>query len=328
MSERTANLPHKETGVTLVELLVTLVITVLLFAGLNSIVTGVLGSRVYLAERLELTREAEFAMDRMVRTVSHSRRLLVPMPDKAGSNWPENIREQTVPDTAPVGDSVYATAILAVTLPAYYDLDFDGIPDADDDGDGQIDEDLHRDTTNDFATGIFEIDDDGDGFADEGGSWWDDDESSDADEDPINGLDDDNDGLIDEDPPADVNADGEPGLSGVDDDGDGLIDEGDPADDDEDGENDEDSYNAVVYELYLGVIEERLPVPWDENGDGSVNGRDFIWSTLAENANFLRFERVPTPAGQPELVDITLGLATATAGTVTLNTRVRVGGAL
>ena len=75
-----------------------------------------------------------------------------------------------------------------------------------------------------------------------------------------------------------------------------------------------------------------MPAPWDTDGnsvpDGPVDGRDYIESAIADNVTRLRFERVPTSAGQPALVDITLELTTADAGTVSVNTRVRVGGAL
>ncbi|MGI9341406.1 MAG: PulJ/GspJ family protein, partial [Gammaproteobacteria bacterium] len=136
-------------GFTLIEILASLVIVALLFAGLTGVVNGVLGSRDYVDERTALVRDAEFAMDRMVRTVGHSRRLLLPLADKSLSNWPEHIREQTVPPSPPVGASTLATAVLAVTLPAFSDLDFDGFPDADNDRDGLLDEDLPGDATND-----------------------------------------------------------------------------------------------------------------------------------------------------------------------------------
>ena len=111
--KRPPEIRRVETGVTLVELLVSVVIAALLFAGLNSVVGGLLGSRDYVSERAALTRDAEFAMDRMVRMVSHSRRLLVPLRDKtySWSDWPENIREETVPPSPPIGSSTKATAL-------------------------------------------------------------------------------------------------------------------------------------------------------------------------------------------------------------------------
>ena len=317
-------------GVTLIELLVATVMMALLFAGLSGVMTGVLGSREYVSERNELIREAEFAMDRMVRSVGGSRKLLLPLVDKSATNFPEHIREETVPASPPVGTSINATAVLAVTLPAASDLDFDGFPDADNDRDGRIDEDVPADRNNDFASGIWLVDDGGDGFVDEGFLTPNDDDEYmfTQNEDPEDGLDDDNDANVDEDPPSDANNDGCPGLCGVDDDGDGTVDEGSNDDDDEDGQNDEDWYDALVYYLDNGELMERMPVPWDESGAGGITGRDFALSTIAENVTRLRFERVPVSAGQPQLVDITLELSTPAAGTVAVNTRVRVGGSL
>ena len=83
-----------------------------------------------------------------------------------------------------------------------------------------------------------------------GGSWTaDDDEDGASDEDPIDGLDNDLDGNIDEDPGAESNADGRPGIAGIDDDGDGLVDEGDPDDDDEDGSFAEAGALEYLYDL-------------------------------------------------------------------------------
>jgi len=324
------SVPISHAGFTLIELLVSLVMAALLFAGLNSVVHGLLGSRDYVEERVALTRDAEFAMDRMVRTVSHSRLLLLPLRDKSLSDWPEDIREETVPPSPPIGSSTKATAVLAVTLPAFSDLDFDGFPDADNDRDGRIDEDVPGDRNYDLASGIYLIDDGGDGSVDEGVFAQNDDDEYffDQDDDPENGVDDDGDNNIDEDPPSDMNADGCPGTCGVDDDGDGQVDEGNNDDDDEDGQSNEDWYDALVYYLDGSELKERVPVPWDESGGGLVSGLDFVVLTIADNVTRIRFERVPTGAGQSQLVDITLELTTPAAGTVAVNTRVRVGGAL
>ncbi|MFW2403866.1 MAG: prepilin-type N-terminal cleavage/methylation domain-containing protein [Gammaproteobacteria bacterium] len=315
-------------GLTLIELLVTLFIVTLLFAGLNSVVTGLLGSQTYLDERIALTRDAEFALNRIVRAVSHSRRLLLPLNDKALSDWPENIREQTVPPSPPIGSSTLATAVLAVTLPEYVDIDFNGIPDADNDRDGLIDEDPGGDQSDDGASGIYGIDDGGDGSVDEFDVRDDDEYFNDADDDPENGIDDDNDNNVDEDPPADKNGDGCPGICGVDDDEDGNVDEGNANDDDEDGRTNEDGIEALVFYLEGDELKERVPYPFDLNFDFKVDGRDFIAFTIAENVSRIRFERLPNAAGLPQLVDITLELSTTAAGTVSVNTRVRVGGAL
>ncbi|MDH3509066.1 MAG: MSCRAMM family adhesin SdrC, partial [Gammaproteobacteria bacterium] len=215
-------------------------------------------------------------------------------------------------------------------LPAYSDLDFDGFPDADNDRDGQIDEDIGSDSNNDIASGIYLIDDDGDGGVDESGLYYYDDDEFSAiiDEDPVDGIDDDGDGTIDEDPPADANGDGCDGLCGVDDDGDGAIDESVTSDDDEDGASDEDWYDSVVFYLNGRTLRERTPVPWDETGAGGITGRDFLTSDIAENVTRLRFERVSAPGGGLPLIDITLELTSGSGEAVSLNRRVRVGGAL
>jgi hypothetical protein len=268
-------------------------------------------------------------MDQMVRMVSHSRLLLLPMNDKPLTNWLENVREETVPPTTPTDDSTKYTAVLAVTLPAFVDLNGDGFPDADDDKDGRIDEDLGEDIHYDLNAGIVLIDDNGDGAVDETISIDDDETNSIEGEDPINGIDDDNDGNVDEDPSANMNEDGCPGFCGVDDDGDGSIDEGSVDDDDEDGQADEDWYNALVFYLDNGVLKQRTPVPWDESGGGIVSGLDFITSDIVENVTRLRIERVPGTLGGVQLVDLTLELTSPDTGEmVSLNTRVRVGGAL
>lgn len=315
-------------GFSLVELLVATAFAAALIAGLGVVVGLVTATRDGVQDRSELTRQARFAMDQMVRVVSHSRQLLLPLNDKPASKWPEHIREQTVPPTAPVGGSTLATAVLAVTLPAYQDLDADGFPDADDDRDGRIDEDFTRNRTYSRVPGIYLIDDDGDGQVDEGAAA-DDDESGTVNDDPINGVDDDDDNNVDEDPPADINADGCPGVCGVDDDSDGSIDEGSIDDDDEDGRDNEDALNPVVFYLSSGTLMQRSPVPWDENSSGVVDGQDFINEPIAENVTRLRVERVARVAGGDQLVDITLELTSPDRGAMlSLHTRIRVGGAL
>ena len=167
-------------------------------------------------------------MEQMVHAVSHSPRLLLPLADNPNTNWPEHIREQTIPASPPIGDSTLATAVLAVTLDPAVDLDGDGTPDADNDGDGRFDEDLPGDNSFDNAPGIFQIDDDGDGQVDVSAAvkpFEDNDEDDDHTEDPLDGLDNDGDGTIDEDIRSDMNGDGCAGACSVDDDADGLLDE-------------------------------------------------------------------------------------------------------
>jgi hypothetical protein len=284
-------------------------------------------------EKNELTRQAHFAMHHMLRAVSHSRRVLLPLNDNPNTNWPENIREETVPASAPIGDSTKATAVLAVTLPLYVDLDNDGFPDADDDKDGLIDEDLPNDSHHDFFPGIMLIDDDGDGSVDEGSGWAEDDEDGVQNEDPLDGIDNDGDGSVDEDPGSDNNSDGCPGICGVDDDGNGTVDNGNTDDDDEDGGGFDDPYDPVVFYLNNGSLIKRTPVPWNQDGidapDGPVDGRDFVELVIAEHVTRFRVERIAQGSDRHQVIDLTLELTVPVTGElISLQAQVRLGGAL
>ncbi|PLX83221.1 MAG: hypothetical protein C0617_11840 [Desulfuromonas sp.] len=298
---------RRESGFTLVELLVAVVMGALLMAALAGLVGGALGGREAARERVELGRQAGFALERMTAALRGTRRLLLPLP------------------TVPVRD------VLAVALDEGADLDGDGVADADNDGDGLFDEDPSYDLTNDLAPGIVGIDDDGDGEIDEGTNTGDDDEDGVFSEDPDNGTDDDGDGLVGEDSWGDLNGDAEAGVAGVDDDGDGTIDEGTgnwTGNDDEDEELDEDWLDPVVFFLSGAVLVERMPVPWDENGDGLVDGRDYLENPLAENVSLFQVERIANGSGRAVLVDLALTLTSPGGESVDLQTRVRVGGGL
>jgi len=324
--------PVRQSGFTLIELLVSVILSALLIIGLGDIVGLAVETQAVVGEKNNLTRQAGFAMQQMVHAASHSRRLMLPMPDKTATVMVENIREQTHPPSAPPAGSSLASAVLAVTLPAYFDLDGNGIADADNDADGLFDEDLPADTSNDAKPGIIGIDDDGDGITDHSSSPdADDDESIDLaeNEDSINGIDDDGDGINDEDPNADNNGDGCAGVCGVDDDADGSLDEGAVVDDDEDGSSDEDWYDALVFYLDNGRLMQRTPVPWDEDGSSGVSGLDYIVAPLAENVSRFRVERLPPKGSRPLLLDLTLELTSPKTGeSVSLHSRIRVGGAL
>jgi len=320
---------NRQAAFTLIELLVALVLAGLLLGATSGLVRLALGTGEVVEERNLLLREARFAMHRMSRSVRETRYLMLPMPDKPDTDWRENVREETVPASPPEGSSTKATAVLAVSLSASVDLDADGFPDADNDQDGRIDEDLPADTNFDFGDGIYLIDDGGDGSVDESLSNDDDDERlNGSDEDPINGIDDDGDGVIDEDPGADMNGDGASGIAGVDDDADGQIDESNASDDDEDGAADEDWLDTVVFYLQGDSLIERHPVPWDETANGFVSGRDVIENVIAEGVTRFRVER-PVPSTLDEqLVYLALELTGPTGQVAILNAQVRVGGAL
>ncbi|MEN8177438.1 MAG: hypothetical protein ABFS39_02345 [Pseudomonadota bacterium] len=319
-------------GFTYVELLLALTIAALLVAGLSGVVGQALQIHEVTHQTNELSRQAGFAMQRMVRAVSHSRHLLLPLSDNSNTNWPENVREETLPASPPIGDSTLATAVLAVSLPATVDQNVDGVPDADNDGDGLIDEDLHADNNFDGAPGIALIDDNGDGSVDDSAAadpLSDNDEDDVATDESLNGLDDDGDGNIDEDLKSDQNDDGQSGVMGVDDDGDGNVDEANKNDDDEDGLSDEDWYDSLVFYLESGVLKERMPVPWDTNGDSMVTGGDFVINTIAEHVTRFRVERILQSNQRSQLVDLTLELTSPLGGEViSLQTQVRLGGAL
>ena len=297
-------------GYTLVELLVALLLAVLLLAGMAGVTENALQIGDVARESLELNRQARFAMDRIVRMVSRSPGLVLPLVDNPATPQKENIH-----------------TALAILLPRDIDLDGNGIPDADNDGDGKFDEDLPADMNNDGAPGIAGIDDNLDGVVDNG-AVADDDEDGSVDEDKCDGVDNDGDGSIDEDCGADMNADGAPGRAKVDDNGDGVVDNGLAGDDDEDGKVDEDWLDTLVYFVQGGVLKERMPVPWDANGDGKVTGADTVTSALAENVTLFRVERLARDSGRAQVVEITLELTGAKGTKVSLKTRVRVGGGL
>ena len=321
-------------GYTLIELIVSIGIAAMLLTGLQQLLGIGIETMEVVEGRTEQSRQARFAMSRMVDAVHQSERLLLPLSNNPATPFDENVREQTVPASPPQSGSTLATAVLAITVSPVQDMDGDGIFDADNDGDGQIDEDPSGDVNNDLAPGVFAIDDDGDGSVDEehtqawngkmGPLYEDDDEDDFANENNWVGFDNDGDGSIDEDPKKDVSDDALAGLAGVDDDGDSLIDEGDKNDDDEDGLVDEDWLDLVVFYLQGTTLWERRAAPWDVNADTVINGRDYVESAIADNVTLLRYERVPLNGGQ-QLVDITLGLTNANGETINLNTQVHLG---
>ncbi len=73
---------------------------------------------------------------------------------------------------------------------------------------------------------------------------------------------------------------------------------------------------------------ERAPVPWDENSSGSITGRDYVETKIAENVTRFRIERIPQGSNQYMLVDLTLEITPPNGDVYSLNARVRVGGAL
>ena len=326
------NFSRHQRGISMVELLITAAIAAMLLTGVQQLLSTGMESKAQISTRIDLNRQARFAIEAMGVAVRRGSWLLLPLPDNPATDWDENIRTQTIPASAPQGSSTLATAVLALSMSPLIDLDFDGFADTDNDRDGLIDEDPSGDVNNDLAPGIFGVDDDGDGSVDEQHTqaWLgnmgpvneDDDEDDFANENGWTGIDEDGDGNINEDPKKDMNSDALPGIGGVDDDDDGTVDEGDKNDDDEDGLVNEDWLDTTVFYLSGDSLIQRHSVPWDENGDTLINGRDFIESVIADKVVLLRFER-PVTSGE-QLIDITLSLSDQ-GESVSLTTRLRVG---
>lgn len=325
------NARERQAGFSLVELLISSALAALLLGGLSQWLRTGLAAMDVTREQSELAREARFAMERIVAAIESTDLLLLPLADNPGTNFPENLRVQTVPPSPPQGSSTLATAVLAVTLDRTQDLDGDGVFDADNDGDGLFDEDLGDDVTNDGEAGLAGIDDNGDGSIETRTAFShndDEDTSAAVYEDPIDGVDNDGDGSIDEDPGPDMNNDSKPGIAGVDDDGDGTTDEGNREDDDEDGLVNEDWLDAVAFYLDGRSLIERRPVPWDENGDGSVTGADVVETVLTANVTLLSVQRIAPAAGQHQLVAVTLGLTGGDGQGLEVTITMRLGRAL
>ncbi len=317
-------------GLSLIELLVSVSIAGLLMLAINGILGLGIKATQTIQEKNELTRQAQFALNLIVQTLQSSPRLLLPLVD----NPLTTTRNESVR-----GDTSYDHGVVAITLNHFQDLDANGTPDADNDGDGLFDEDLPADSNNDNRRGIAFIDDDKKNGPELSSLKNEDDDeeinytnffqSSLSNEDPINNIDDDGDGSIDEDPPADMNNDGCSGACDVDEDGDGNNNEDDPKDDDEDGQVDEDWYDSVVFYEKNGSLYQRKPVPWDENGDGKLTGADYVESVIADNVTLFIVKRIPqNNISKRPLISLTLELTSASDEKIQLTTQVRVGGGL
>ncbi len=292
---------QKQTGFTLIEVLVATAITAMLMLAMMGLVSTGFSAYDAKQSRSELNLQVQFAMQRMITAARGAERLLLPLANRGDTAWDESVR-----------------SLFAVTLDPNIDRNADGIADADNDGDGRIDEDSDNDTTNDGAPGIVGIDDDNDGNIDEVSFLEDDDEDGLKEEDPINGIDDDQDGVVDEDPRDDMNNDSKSGVLGVDDDGDGLTDEAQRWDDDEDGFDNEDWLDPVVFRLQGTDLYERTPTP------GATVGGQYSEHILAENVSFFQAERFG-PADKP-LVRLTLTITDGSGENATLTTVVSVRG--
>lgn len=281
---------RQQNGLTLIEILVTLAVVGVILAAIGGVVGQSLTTETHTRLRYDTARQARFAMARMVKAVTDSEALLLPLVENSATAWSESLRDP---------------GVLAVNLDPLIDRDAENTLDADNDGDGQVDEDVSADAGSDSAAGIPGIDDDNDGSTDEGNAADDDEDGSD-DEDPINDLDDDGDGSTDEDPPADSDSDG-------------------AADDDGDGSTDEDRWDPVVFYLNGTDLIERSPSLTDVTGDSAIDGRDYTEHVIAENVSQFSVERLSQSAGGWQMVEIVLELSPSGIDAVRLEVLVRVG---
>ncbi len=165
-----------ESGLTLMELLISIVIISLVAGVCIQLVGGALDSWSYSKGKAELLNTAQIVMERMVNKVRNTTWVLLPLmiSDPTDPGYPAS--------------SYYPRDILAIS------------GNIDNDGDNLIDEDMPDDITGDGKPGIKNIDDDNDGTVDEGEIFDDDEDAGSAGEDNIDGIDNDGDGRIDEDP--------------------------------------------------------------------------------------------------------------------------------
>jgi hypothetical protein len=279
-----------ESGLTLVELLVSLTLFALVVGLTTQTVVGALDtwnhSRDGGSTHNKLLQTGQRAMEKMVRSVRATNWVLMPLrisdpldPRKVPSDLnPDDGTDYSDPVLYPNG-RYFARPVLAVA----------GL--IDNDGDGRVDEDPDDDITGDNAPGILGIDDNWNGeidffdthvkFAD------DDDEDVGKSEDQIDGIDNDGDGRYDEDPDKKWNS------NSLDIDGDGL--------------ESEDPFDPLIYELVGSSLTERQ----------NVLAAEGAATVIAENVTL--FEVVRRRVNKNTLIDITLRLEEG-GGTVELRT--------
>ena len=224
-----------ETGMTLVELIISITIMGIIAGGATALLSICLDAHAYGSNKSALHREGLLAMDRMTAAVRNTTNLLIPN----GHN--------------PTRDILAVSALINDDNDFYFDDPL--FP--------RIDEDVSFDMNDDGDTGIDGFDDDGDGSVDEGfHNDSDDDEDGLFDEDPLDGMDNDGDGMIDEDCGGDATDDGASGIAGMDDDADGLVDEDSRYDDDEDGSLGEVGLIPVIYRFHSAQNQLKVSIPY------------------------------------------------------------------
>lgn len=165
-----------ERGLTLIEMLISIVILSLVAGVLTQMVAGALDSWSYNKDREDLLNTARLAMERMVSRVRTTKWVMLPLmiSDSTDPGYPAS--------------SYYPRDILAVSGTI------------DNDADGRQDEDPGDDIDGNILSGLMGIDDNNDGIVDNGNGAQDDDEDGTRNEDPVDSVDNDGDGRVDEDP--------------------------------------------------------------------------------------------------------------------------------
>ena len=310
---------NKQSGLSLIELLIAVTLAGFLIAGMQGLVGLALNAENSTRARNDSLQQGRFAMQMMVKSVRMTRRLMIPLGENPNTGYSESDRD-----------------VLAVTLDPTLDRNTDGWADANNDKDyldinnngsrdagepERIDEDSSHDMTNNGVSGIINIDDDGDGVIDESNQN-DDDEDGNINEDEADDVDEDGDGARDEDFSFDHSNDNAPGLLGVDDDYDGTVDEGHNDDDDEDGLRSEDWLDPVVYFLNGTTLIQRIP------NINPTDGTDYQENPIAENVSLFQVIRIPQGNGRAVLVELTLEITATDGETASFNTKVGEGSGL
>jgi len=132
----------RDLGFSLIELLITIAILGIVVAGLQQVIVGGLSAYDAVKDKQELENQARFAMERMVMFVQESDE--ISSPDSASNQEILKVSERVMD----IYDYSGASPV--------YDVDGDGVLDADNDDDGTVNEDATTPDPPDFI--IFDLD--------------------------------------------------------------------------------------------------------------------------------------------------------------------------
>lgn len=147
---KTMNATNAQRGISLIEVTIAIALGAVVMVAINGVAGQTLAVFSATNERDQLNRQAQFAMQRIAAAVQGSSLLLVPQVEDLATTYSESVRN-----------------VLAVGLDPELDRDGNGTADADNDGNGKVNDKLPADHTNDGKPGIIGIDDDNDGTIDE-----------------------------------------------------------------------------------------------------------------------------------------------------------------